>query len=41
MFQQIGVPLVRDALSGYNTSVLSYGQVLNDAFLFFFFFFWS
>lgn len=30
MFQQIGVPLVRDALSGYNTSVLSYGQVLND-----------
>uniref|UniRef100_A0A1J3EZA8 Kinesin-like protein KIN12B n=1 Tax=Noccaea caerulescens TaxID=107243 RepID=A0A1J3EZA8_NOCCA len=26
VFQQIGVPLVRDALSGYNTSVLSYGQ---------------
>ncbi|XP_010508553.1 PREDICTED: kinesin-like protein KIN-12F [Camelina sativa] len=26
VFQQVGVPLVRDALSGYNTSVLSYGQ---------------
>ncbi|CAH2053247.1 unnamed protein product [Thlaspi arvense] len=26
VFQQIGVPLVRDALSGYNTSVLSYGE---------------
>ncbi|XP_024015225.1 kinesin-like protein KIN-12F [Eutrema salsugineum] len=26
VFQQIGVPLVCDALSGYNTSVLSYGQ---------------
>ncbi|VVA99035.1 unnamed protein product [Arabis nemorensis] len=26
VFQQIGFPLVRDALSGYNTSVLSYGQ---------------
>ncbi|KAJ4869996.1 Kinesin motor family protein [Raphanus sativus] len=26
VFQQIGVPLVRDALSGYNTCVLSYGQ---------------
>ncbi|KAJ0249092.1 Kinesin-like protein KIN-12F [Hirschfeldia incana] len=26
VFQQVGVPLVRDALSGYNTCVLSYGQ---------------
>ncbi|CAN8258703.1 unnamed protein product [Cochlearia groenlandica] len=26
VFQQIGVPLVKDALSGYNTSVISYGQ---------------
>lgn len=26
VFQQIGVPLVKNALAGYNTSILSYGQ---------------
>ncbi|KAG2682485.1 hypothetical protein I3760_11G193900 [Carya illinoinensis] len=26
VFQLVGVPLVRDALAGYNTSILSYGQ---------------
>ncbi|CAL5202289.1 unnamed protein product [Lathyrus oleraceus] len=26
IFQSVGVPLVRNALAGYNTSVLSYGQ---------------
>ncbi|XP_057434191.1 kinesin-like protein KIN-12F isoform X2 [Lotus japonicus] len=26
VFQSIGVPLVRDALAGYNTTILSYGQ---------------
>jgi len=28
IFQSVGVPLVRNALAGYNTSILSYGQVL-------------
>ena len=28
VFQLIGVPLVKNALAGYNTSILSYGQVL-------------
>lgn len=28
VFQLIGVPLVKNALSGYNTSILSYGQVI-------------
>ena len=27
IFQLVGVPLVKDALAGYNTSILSYGQV--------------
>ena len=31
VFQFVGVPLVRNALAGYNTSILSYGQVLIDA----------
>ncbi|KAK4804375.1 hypothetical protein SAY86_004192 [Trapa natans] len=26
IFQTVGVPLVKDALAGYNTSILSYGQ---------------
>ncbi|MCI03485.1 kinesin-like protein KIN12B-like, partial [Trifolium medium] len=26
IFQSVGVPLVRNALAGYNTSILSYGQ---------------
>jgi hypothetical protein len=30
IFQSIGVPLVKNALAGYNTSILSYGQVLFD-----------
>lgn len=29
MFQTVGVPLVKNALAGYNTSILSYGQVFN------------
>lgn len=33
IFQSVGVPLVRNALAGYNTSVLSYGQVRIDAIL--------
>ena len=28
IFQSVGVPLVKNALDGYNTSILSYGQVL-------------
>jgi len=28
VFQLVGVPLVEDALAGYNASILSYGQVL-------------
>lgn len=28
VFQCVGVPLVRNALAGYNTSVVSYGQVI-------------
>lgn len=27
VFQSVGVPLVRNALAGYNTTILSYGQV--------------
>ena len=27
VFQTVGVPLVKNALAGYNTSILSYGQV--------------
>lgn len=27
IFQSVGVPLVKNALDGYNTSILSYGQV--------------
>ena len=30
VFQCVGVPLVRNALAGYNTSVVSYGQVFKD-----------
>ena len=30
IFQSVGVPLVKNALAGYNTSILSYGQVLLD-----------
>lgn len=30
VFQSVGVPLVRNALAGYNTSILSYGQVHFD-----------
>ncbi|KAG7028277.1 Kinesin-like protein KIN-12F, partial [Cucurbita argyrosperma subsp. argyrosperma] len=26
IFQKIGIPLVKDALAGYNTSIMSYGQ---------------
>lgn len=31
VFQLVGVPLVRNALAGYNTSILSYGQVIIDS----------
>lgn len=27
VFQLVGVPLVKNALAGYNTSILAYGQV--------------
>jgi len=27
VFQSVGVPLVRNALAGYNTTILSFGQV--------------
>lgn len=27
IFQLVGVPLVNDALAGYNTSIIAYGQV--------------
>jgi len=27
IFQSVGVPLVRNALAGYNTTILSFGQV--------------
>ena len=27
VFELVGVPLVKDALAGYNASILSYGQV--------------
>lgn len=30
VFQLVGIPLVKSALAGYNTSILSYGQV-NDS----------
>lgn len=30
MFQLVGVPLVKNALAGYNASILSYGQVILD-----------
>jgi hypothetical protein len=35
VFQSVGVPLVQNTLAGYNTSILSYGQVHIDAFLIF------
>ncbi len=28
VFQLVGVPLVKNALAGYNASILSYGQVI-------------
>jgi len=28
VFQLVGVPLVKNALAGYNTAILSYGQVI-------------
>lgn len=33
VFQCVGVPLVKNALAGYNTSILSYGQVFEDYFV--------
>lgn len=27
IFQLVGVPLVKNSLAGFNTSILSYGQV--------------
>lgn len=30
VFETVGAPLVRSALAGYNTSLLSYGQVVSD-----------
>lgn len=30
VFQLVGVPLVKNALAGYNASILSYGQVILD-----------
>ena len=35
VFQSVGVPLVRNALAGYNTTILSYGQVHFDAYYIF------
>lgn len=32
IFQSIGVPLVKNALAGYNTTLLSFGQVISEHF---------
>ena len=32
VFELVGVPLVKDALAGYNASILSYGQVIQKNF---------